>query len=134
MTDSKTCPDCAESVRAEARKCRYCGYSWPTPTASEQASDDPKEYKAGLLGPKVVDADRRPLMVRWQTYAVAVPAIAILLLADWMLSFGPLTWQAVARCEGQEDPHAMSDSYDDEMDWDDCMRRKRAGGLSFSGY
>jgi hypothetical protein len=24
--DSKTCPDCAEEVRAAARKCRFCGY------------------------------------------------------------------------------------------------------------
>src|SRR5579871_2127931 len=36
MDEYKRCPDCAEMVRAQARKCRFCGYRFegrqPTPT------------------------------------------------------------------------------------------------------
>jgi hypothetical protein len=28
LAEWKTCPDCAESVRAAARKCRFCGYQF----------------------------------------------------------------------------------------------------------
>ena len=31
-SETKTCPDCAEEVRAVARKCRFCGHAFEHPT------------------------------------------------------------------------------------------------------
>lgn len=46
--DVKVCPDCAESVRTAARKCRYCGYrfdavevTWTGPGSREPAAGRP---------------------------------------------------------------------------------------------
>ena len=36
--DSKTCPQCAESVRKEALKCRFCAYDFSPPPAAEDAA------------------------------------------------------------------------------------------------
>jgi hypothetical protein len=59
----KRCPDCAEDVRAEARRCRFCGYSFearqsrpwyaflrrpgPTPTIGELLASWGAELAAG---------------------------------------------------------------------------------------
>lgn len=37
----KACPDCAEAVRAAARKCRYCGFVFDAPTHTGEHSKDP---------------------------------------------------------------------------------------------
>ena len=42
---TKTCPDCAEQVLIAARKCRFCGYRFDTPTEPQSPS-----RAEGLLG------------------------------------------------------------------------------------
>lgn len=42
---TKTCPDCAETVLAQARKCRFCGFRFEPPPASAAAAQP-----SGVLG------------------------------------------------------------------------------------
>lgn len=92
MDDLKRCPDCAEQVRKEARKCRFCGYffavepnppSKPTPSVPTKndgcifgavllgvilllgycaAGDDTREQTAAN-GKRVAEQDRQPTTV-----------------------------------------------------------------------
>ncbi len=42
LADSKTCPQCAETVKKAAEVCRYCGYEFPpgsTPSGAGASGD-----------------------------------------------------------------------------------------------
>ena len=47
----KKCPSCAEIVRGEAAKCRFCGYDWVPIVASwtiEEEEEDPSERRTDI--------------------------------------------------------------------------------------
>jgi hypothetical protein len=44
----KKCSDCAEDVRAEARKCRFCGFIFPDPQAAETEQERVQSAGTGV--------------------------------------------------------------------------------------
>jgi hypothetical protein len=46
-SDEKKCPRCAETVKAEAKVCRHCGYDFATGAAPGAAAAPPKKRGAG---------------------------------------------------------------------------------------
>ena len=48
VDDSKVCPQCAETVRSEAKVCKHCGHDFYAQAAVDDHSAEPKK-KGGLL-------------------------------------------------------------------------------------
>jgi hypothetical protein len=59
---TKVCPDCAETVLAAARKCRFCGYRFDAPALDPRVRD-------GLLGlivrPRLPDVPVSSVVAEW---------------------------------------------------------------------
>lgn len=54
-SQTKDCPDCAETVKFAAKKCRYCGYIFPEEEVSKE--DDPLTSESGLATVASIAAD-----------------------------------------------------------------------------
>lgn len=76
---TKTCPDCAEEVRAAAKVCRFCGYRFEPLVAHGAAIDDRRASSEGHITDEA--SERR---ARWWDYVLLSGAwqfLAVMLVA-----------------------------------------------------
>ena len=82
--DRKTCPDCAEMVRAEAKVCRFCGYRFSVEEMQNAADHAHRDKQVRSV------RRRRIVLGTWLMVAAMVSITAVIGVAaeqDWIVSW-----------------------------------------------
>lgn len=144
----KQCPDCAEWVRNEARKCRFCGYRFEEPPkrshspAAEQAPSSVPELLA-QWGSELESGEKIAFFLAAQALGARVSPSGIapgfLLVTDRRLAFyAPKRRSLLRRDDAQGATTVLDRRHDDRNDLQIVSQRWhraeiRVGGITLRG-